>query len=208
MKVLSCPKGHFYDAEKYGQCPYCAQSAESFSEAPPFTAPIMPADDDGVTVAYDSYNNDSEITQSYWNISRTEDAPTQGEETSVFLNVPDFLNAEEERFEPVVGWLVCVEGKERGRDYRLFAGRNYIGRSLKMDVSIPDDQKMSSERHCSVIYDPRSSRFVAVPGDYALTTLNGETLNAPCGLNDGDVITCGATKLCFIGFCKEGRNWK
>ena len=124
------------------------------------------------------------------------------------MNVPDFLNTAEERFEPVVGWLVCVEGKERGRDYRLFAGRNYIGRSLKMDVSIPDDPKMSAERHCSVIYDPRSSSFVAAPGDYALTLLNGEALNAPNVLNDGDVLTCGSTKLCFIGFCKKGRNWE
>ena len=28
--------------------------------------------------------------------------------------------------EPVVGWLVCIDGPSRGSDYRLHAGYNYI----------------------------------------------------------------------------------
>ena len=77
-----------------------------------------------------------------------------------------------------------------------------------MDISIPDDQQLSRERHCSVIYDPRSFRFVVLPGDSSLTMLNGETLNMPHDLKDGDVITCGSTKLCFIAYCREGRDWE
>lgn len=34
----------------------------------------------------------------------------------------------------VTGWLVCVKGPEKGRDYRLHHGFNRLGRSMDMDV--------------------------------------------------------------------------
>lgn len=114
----------------------------------------------------------------------------------------------EENAAPVAGWLVCVEGPCRGRDYRLVEGRNFIGRSKEMDVCIPEDAQMSRDSHCSVIYDPRSYRFVVLPGSSAASRLNGENIDGPIDLKDGDILCCGSTKLCFIGYCKEGRDWK
>ena len=223
MRVTSCAKGHFYDGEKFDVCPYCNGQGETvttpavptdgtipvppmnpqISYAPPTGVP-GPEDDDGgeVTVSYEK-DADREVTQSYWNLPKKEKEPTAA--ASVGMELP-FV--EETRFEPVVGWLVCVDGVECGRDYRLLAGRNYIGRSLDMDVSIPDDKQLSRERHCSIIYDPRSYRFVLLPGDSTLTMVNGAAQNTPCDINDGDIISCGSTNLCFIRFCKEGRNWE
>ena len=34
----------------------------------------------------------------------------------------------------VTGWLVCVAGPEKGRDFRLHYGFNRIGRSYQMDI--------------------------------------------------------------------------
>ena len=34
----------------------------------------------------------------------------------------------------VTGWLVCVDGAEKGRDYTLHMGFNRIGRSYQMDI--------------------------------------------------------------------------
>ena len=32
MKLSTCPKGHFYDADKYASCPYCVpQDAVSYT---------------------------------------------------------------------------------------------------------------------------------------------------------------------------------
>lgn len=222
MRVTSCAKGHFYDGEKFDVCPYCNGQGETVTTpAVPTegTIPVppidswsegvgpgvpRPEDDDGgeVTVSYEK-DADREVTQSYWNLPKKEKEPTAA--ASAGMELP-FV--EETRFEPVVGWLVCVDGVERGRDYRLLAGRNYIGRSLDMDVSIPDDKQLSRERHCSIIYDPRSYRFVLLPGDSTLTMVNGAAQNTPCDINDGDIISCGSTNLCFIRFCKEGRNWE
>ena len=30
--------------------------------------------------------------------------------------------------DPVVGWLVCIAGPDKGRDYRIHSERNFLGR--------------------------------------------------------------------------------
>ena len=45
--------------------------------------------------------------------------------------------------DPVVGWLVCVTGPNTGRDYRLFARINTIGRAEKNDVCLKGDNTIS-----------------------------------------------------------------
>ena len=43
-------------------------------------------------------------------------------------------------FTPVVGWLVCTEGPDRGHDYRIRTGYNHIGRAEHMDICIRGDK--------------------------------------------------------------------
>lgn len=85
----------------------------------------------------------------------------------------------ENGIEPVVGWLVCVNGEEKGRDYRLIRGRNCIGRDSDMDVTIRKDQKVTREEHCSVVYDEKSNLTFLVPGNGTLTYYKGEMLRQP-----------------------------
>ena len=53
---------------------------------------------------------------------------------------------------PTVGWVVCVKGKNCGRDWRLHEGRNDIGTAVNAEVPI---QLTGQECGCacSVIYD-------------------------------------------------------
>ena len=200
MRVLKCANGHFYDGDKFSVCPRCNEEGNSLISRVP---PSSNDDGEGKTVSYVEAV-DEEKTQAYdWNLENSADQSTSTENGDI-----DVSAEPKERFEPVVGWLVCLEGPERGRDYRLLAGRNYIGRSIDMEISIPDDKHISRDRHCSVIYDPRSYGFFVIPGDSALTTVNGETVTMPKQLKDGDIVACGESKLCFIAFCKEGRDWE
>ena len=57
--------------------------------------------------------------------------------------------------DPVVGWLLCVDGPEKGRDYRIRSGRNSIGRAENMDICISGDSSISRERHAIIAYDPK-----------------------------------------------------
>ena len=59
--------------------------------------------------------------------------------------------------DPVVGWLVCLAGPDRGKDFRLHAEKNFIGRAPNMDVCVAGDETVSRERHAMVIFDPKTA---------------------------------------------------
>lgn len=94
---------------------------------------------------------------------------------------------------PQVGWLVIMEGKRRGRDFRL--GRvTSIGRDATRNDVILDDEAVSAEharikleRKQFVLYDLASSNR---------TFVNKEQIEKQA-LADGDEITIGETTLVF-----------
>ena len=111
-------------------------------------------------------------------------------------------------FMPVVGWLVCVEGPERGRDYRIHEGYNSIGRDPSMDICISGDTKISRQRDARIAYDPDEKIFYFSPADGKnLVKLNGKTLMNSAELKPYDTLTIGVCKLMFVPFCGEAFSW-
>ena len=110
--------------------------------------------------------------------------------------------------DPVVGWLVAIEGPELGRDFRITAERNFIGRSEDMDISIAGDEMVSRENHAVVSFNPKNQSFRLFPGDSkGLVYLNDEEVVTPVTLKHTDVIEMGNTKLMFVPFCGEFFQW-
>lgn len=117
-------------------------------------------------------------------------------------------NRRSQSFSPVTGWLVCIEGPDRGRDYRVRAGYNRIGRSESMDICIPGDPSISRERHAVIAYDPEERVFFFSPDEGKnLVRLNGKLLMGPGELHAYDAVTLGATKLLFVPLCGERFSW-
>ena len=110
--------------------------------------------------------------------------------------------------QPVTGWLVCMTGDERGKDYRLHMGKNFVGRSPSMDVVLVDDKKISREKHCSVIYEPKRNIFYVSAEGGNLVYLNNELLETSKELHEDDRITIGDTTLTFIPFSRGERKWE
>ena len=109
---------------------------------------------------------------------------------------------------PVVGWLVCVEGINKGTDYRLHQGRNFIGRAVEMDVCIENDNTVSRSSHAIVVYDPRSNVYLAQPGDAKeLFYLNDQLVLNAVQLKAGDKLSIGNTKLMFVPLCGDHFHW-
>jgi hypothetical protein len=107
-----------------------------------------------------------------------------------------------------VGWLVCLAGPDRGRDFRLHAEKNFIGRSPAMDVCVAGDESVSRDRHALVIFDPKKQVFWSLPGEAAgLVYLNGDIVHSPTRMNRDDVLEVGQTKLVLIPFCGEKYSW-
>ncbi len=110
--------------------------------------------------------------------------------------------------DPIVGWLVCIDGPDKGCSYSLVSGRNYIGRGENMGVCLKNDKSVSRENQAIVSYDVKKNHFRVIPGEgRGLVYLNDEELCEYKQLKRKDVIEIGQTKLIFIPFCDEEFHW-
>lgn len=111
--------------------------------------------------------------------------------------------------EPVVGWLVCVEGKHYGEDFRIRMGRNFIGRGNNMDIVLPNDNSISREKHSIIVYEPQENMYVLLAGESKeLSYLNGQVVLSPQLLKPYDKIKLGNTVLMFVPLCGDDFVWK
>lgn len=112
------------------------------------------------------------------------------------------------KVEPVVGWLVCVNGDGVGKSYDLNCGRNFIGRENDMDVVLSSDKSVSRRKHAIIIYEPRKRKFYAQPGESKeLFYVNDEMVKNVLELKAYDKILIGKTELMFMPFCGEIFAW-
>lgn len=127
------------------------------------------------------------------------------------LKKPEKEDSEKEAVLPEqlpVGWLVCVSGKNIGRDYRLFAGKNAVGRAEENSVCLAGETSVSRDRHAWVIFEPRKQEFFLKPGDESgLVYLNDENVFDTTLLHSGDVLEFGEVKLTFVALCDSSFNW-
>lgn len=111
-------------------------------------------------------------------------------------------------FTPVVGWLVCTEGPDRGHDYRIRTGYNHIGRAEHMDICIRGDKQISREKHALIAYDDTEKVFFFGPSDGRnIVRVNGKMVMVPTELHAYDILTVGSSKLIFVPLCGEQFDW-
>ncbi|MFO7820368.1 MAG: FHA domain-containing protein [Halanaerobacter sp.] len=129
--------------------------------------------------------------------------PSSGEKTLAYWD-------EQEGTNPVVGWIVCIEGVERGQDYQIRSERNFIGRSEDMHISIKGDQKISRRNHAIISYNPKERNFVMIPGadTTGIVYINGEAVYSPTSLTPYDVVEIGDSKFIFIPLCGQHFEWE
>jgi sarcosine oxidase delta subunit len=203
-----------YDPDQYATCPYCngggnriefsgAGSSDIGKTAPvgggfgpssssgsSFGAPSGGMSEIGATVAPQSYRKKEE--------AKEEDT---GKTVGVFKKSMNL--------EPVVGWLVCIEGTEKGKDFRIWAKNNTIGRSEKMDICIKGDTTISRENHARLAYDEKHNKYHLIPAESTNNIyLNEEPIYVPSVLEAYDVIELGESKFVFVPLCNERFDWK
>lgn len=191
MANVRCDQGHLYDDSRHVTCPYCGV---------PGIAQNMPPS----TVAHrvDGGQFSGGPTEPMTGGTVDRGSPRAGGAT--MRVTPARMG-----FDPVVGWLVCVEGPMKGRDFRLHGERNFIGRDAAMDVCVEGDQTISREHHASVTYSTKNHTFILAPGTGRnMVYLNDADVLAPVTLNPFDVIELGQTKLLFVPLCGENFRWE
>ncbi len=114
-----------------------------------------------------------------------------------------------ESIKPVCGWLVCIEGARKGKDYKIISGKNFIGRADDMDIQILGDNEISRRNHAVIVFDPKNKETVLLPGDSnGIVYLGGAALYTPTPLKQYATIELGKSKFIFIPFWGESFIWE
>lgn len=217
MAFTECANGHLYDSEQYAVCPYCngggnriefggGGAASDLGKTAPVGGGFGPSGgglepsggasagglagmaEVGATVAPQSYRK------------AMEEKEDTGKTVGVFQK--------KMKIEPVVGWLVCIEGADKGKDFRIWAKNNTIGRSESMDICIKGDTTISRENHARLAYDDKHNNFHLIPAESTNNIyLNEEPIYIPTKLGEYDVIELGDSKFIFVPFCNEKFTW-
>jgi hypothetical protein len=192
VDLKRCASGHHYDPSKHSSCPYCGVGTIDITATRPSGSHgLAPPAEGDVTLPASSLPH----------------GEREGRERDEGITVG--LYRKTIGIDPVVAWLVCIEGPDRGRDYRLHSEKNFIGRMEKMDVCIRGDDSISRENHAVISFNPRNNTFRLYPGDgRGLVYLNNEEIDAPAPLKPYDLIELGQTKLMFMSFCGERFQWE
>ena len=181
MPLKRCENGHYFDPARHTTCPSCgAQNIDFAQTEPKRQAPVTPPSDP---------------------IKPRPAARDDGKTVSLLHKTAGI--------DPVVGWFVCLQGADRGRDFRIRSERNFIGRSETMDISIRGDDTISRENHAIVSYNPKNRQFKIHPGEgRGLVYLNGDEVDQPRPLAAGDKVELGQTTLLFVPFCTDNFSWE
>jgi hypothetical protein len=112
--------------------------------------------------------------------------------------------------DPVVGWLVVVQGQGLGAFRPVYEGNNAVGRGKNQRIPIDfGDETISAEEQAYIRYDSVDRSFLFVPNlsKTNIVLVNDKKPTAAVKLEWMDVITMGRTKLAFIPFCGEEFDW-
>jgi FHA domain len=129
------------------------------------------------------------------------------------LHDPTKANAEPRaatQGDPVVGWLVVIEGPGKGRSLEIGIGSNSIGRDARQKIALNfGDEAIHRQKHAMIVFDPKSGHFFLQAGNDSrnLTYIGEKLVLAPIQLHGGEVIVIGQTKLVFVAFCGPDFSW-
>ncbi len=233
MTLITCRNGHRYDPSLTSECPECAMLKNIG------TVPLMDTPEAGLDGTYRYKTRDIGTTGGGYGgtveLSRDEIpgfkpvTPANGTAKAADIPVKTDVTVDNKRSgsygstvavdrsgnfisrseQPITGWLVCIDGPEKGKDYRLHDENNFIGRSSRMDVCIAGDRTVSEERHAVITYDSQEKKFYfALSGGSSIVRLNGKAVLMTQEVQYGDRIQIGQGTFLFIPLCGEKFQWE
>lgn len=210
-----CPKGHAYDSS-LPACPFCLPNQGGGLNP---TAPANQYGGGGLnpTAPANQYRDNLPPTtpaNQYGNNQGSSVGPTVPvQQKTVFIgdlsdpsNVTPTSPVPKAHVRPVVGWLVCVQGPDIGKDFRLHTHFNHVGRNKDQDVCL-SDPTVSGE-HFTVSYDMQHNHYFAdMNKGSTFVYINSYPLGGRTVLKKGDQIKVGNSLLVFIPLEQQDVKW-
>lgn len=215
MAFAECENGHIYDSTLYEKCPYCinkevridfSSTAENIGRTMPLetsegigkTVPVMEqflptspeADTIGKTVPVSNINN-SEMQDIGKTVPVMHKTIPQNTEKTV----------------PVFGWLVSVDGEDKGRDYKITSANCSVGANSDADIKLNIKGGYAGAMF-RVCFDGRGGDFYLVPdSSYTNIYIEGEPVYSQRKLEARTCIEVGGSKFIFVAFCNSQISW-
>jgi hypothetical protein len=219
---MLCNNGHQFDPAQNARCPYC---------------PVPGLDLGSIELDYNQQRRATDPAPE--TPPAREESPKMSQTPKARTTIPwPFRNTEpavagesgrsqvtdkgrtdgRNQVDPVVGWLVAIDGPCLGRDFRVFCGSNKIGREKDQDVCLSDDGAVHGEKHAFIIFDLRANQFLFKPGDGRNLVYYDDNTGQPgednfklvhdtIVLEPFWVLQIGDSKLVFVPFCGEKFVW-
>lgn len=179
MNVKKCDKGHFYNSDKYSECPHCKEK-EKEKEL------LKEEEDSAPTWIYRPLE---------------EPAKTIASETESVINQKKDRGL-------VVGWLVGISGIGYGKQYALYTTDNIIGSGKQNDIVILHDNYVMDNCHCMISFDIYNKNFVLnISQSNGDVYLNQLPANENVYLEHRDVLQVGGTCYMLVVLCRDGFSW-
>lgn len=194
MGIQKCQKGHFYDNEKYDFCPICDEEKSA-----PDTAPIKEKKSrfslfEKTVAKFSKSEAEESVTVAYNN------APVTDEQLTVAKYMLD------EQGSPVSGWIVCIEGREKGKSFEIRQGTNYVGRNTDMDIAFLNEPTITREKHFSLVFEPNKAETF-IKSENGAVYLGEDFVDGVRKLEENDIISAGDLKFIFVPYCNGVRKW-
>ena len=201
MNMRTCPNcGNGYNADITPNCPHCAGNGVGNGA---FVATVPPVGG-GVVPRIGSFPK----TTPPGVMSSGVPSNAINMDLSFVSNQPAVALPTEGEIDPVVGWLVCIDGPMRGADFRIHDGYNYIGREIG-DICIRGDGQISRERDSMLFFDSDDNSFTFGPhcGKNAVRVNGAKVKSSSVEVKAFDVLTVGTTNMLLVPLCGSQFNW-
>lgn len=188
MGVVRCPNGHFYDNEKFGNCPHCDHQS-AFQRNHAYADVDAAGKSDAVAFPEVRFAPPVDIPAAV----TAKPQPQEDQDVTVAVMMYDEI-------EPAVGWTVILDGKRRGTDYTLHAGVNVL----------TDYCETPEERSVKIVYDPRGNQYLLEADNTAMRILlNGKQVTEKLTpLSGSSRLICGETEFMLVLLCDGDFQWK
>ena len=181
-----CANGHYYK-EELASCPYC-QSGNKPTEL---------IDHKGKTQLHTEIKEENKTR-----IVIPKITPEQSNNRTVFgkevvdeIEGKKVVKTDYRNERKLVGWIVTYSFNEMGADFRLYEGRNIIGRDFDCNITVPD--KMMSGKHATILFKNDKFKIKDELSSHGTWVNDSDIEDEHIELHDNDLIRIGETVFKF-----------